>query len=102
AAVTDAQFAALSDQVTGLDFRLDQLDEGLSGGIASAMALGSAAIVPDKNVSLTVSAATYAGEQAFAGQFSGRISESLYVSAGVTGNTGDKKVGARVAATVGF
>ncbi|MXO87014.1 hypothetical protein GRI38_13350, partial [Altererythrobacter aurantiacus] len=109
AAVTDAQFGALENRVgaleTGLSdlgFKLDRMGESTSGGIASAMALGGIGIVPGKSISLTVSGATYGGEQAVAGQFSGRLRENLYLSAGVTTNTADDEVGARVAATIGF
>ncbi len=109
AAVTDTQFTNLTNRVVGLEtgmadlgFKLDQLDQSSSAGIAAAMALGSSAIVPGKAISLTVSGATYGGEQALAGQFSGRISDSVYLSAGFTTNTADDEIGARVAATVGF
>jgi hypothetical protein len=76
--------------------------QGLEGGIAAAMALGGTTIVPDKTISFTVAAATYGGEQGFAGSFTGRVSDSVYLSAGVSGNTGDDRFGGRVAATFGF
>ena len=109
AAVTDAQFNALSNDVgllsgrlDTLSFRLEDVDNRMRGGIAAAMAMGGAPIVPDKNVSMTIAASTYGGEQAFAGSITGRVSESLYISASVSGNTGDSTVGARVAGTIGF
>lgn len=74
----------------------------MAGGIAAAMALGGTTIVPGKSISMTVAAATYGGEQAFAGSVTGRVADSLYVSAGVSGNTGDNRFGGRVAATFGF
>lgn len=102
AAVSDAQFDALSGRVAALDFQLSDLDDSLSGGIAAAMAMGSAPIVPGKNFSMTMAASTYRGEQAFAGSITGRMSDSFYISASISGNTGDDSVGARVAGTVGF
>ena len=109
AAVSDAQFEALTGRVDVLDgrvdaleFNLDELDERSSGGVAAAMALGGTAIVPGKSVSMTVSAATWGGQQGFAGSLAGRVNDGVYVSAGVTGDTGSKQVGGRVAATFGF
>jgi hypothetical protein len=105
AAVSDAQFSAISGRVSTLEQRMDQFDlrlTDLAGGIASAMALGSATIVPGKRLSFTVSAATYKGEQGFAGSFTGEIADGIYLSAGVTGNTGDDTVSGRVAATFGL
>ena len=78
------------------------MDEGLSGGIAASMALGSAMVVPDKNLSVSLNAATYGGEQGFSGMLTGRVSDSVYVSAGVAGNTGDDKVGGQVGVAFGF
>ena len=105
AAVSDAQFDSLSGRVGTLESRMNSFDlrtEGLEGGIASAMALGGTAPIPGKSVTLSVAAATYGGEQAFAGSVTGRVSDSFYLSAGVTGNTGDDRVGGRVAASFGF
>ena len=123
AAVTDAQFNALDSrvgtlegqvgglsnrvgtlegQVTLNNFRMDELDRALSGGIAAAMALGQARIVPDSNLSVTVAGATYNGQQGFAGSLTGRVSEKVYISAGVSGNTGDDSFGGTVSASFGF
>uniref|UniRef100_UPI0024DE7B92 hypothetical protein n=1 Tax=Parerythrobacter aestuarii TaxID=3020909 RepID=UPI0024DE7B92 len=109
AAVSDQQFSALSGRVSGLEagladlsFQLQDLDKGLSGGIAAAMAMGNAPIIPGKNISLWFNAATYGGEQGFSGSISGKISDGMYVSAGITGNTGDDEWGARVGVGFGF
>ena len=105
AAVSDAQFDALTGRVGGIESRLDGFDlrmEGLEGGIASAMALGGAMPVPGKAITLTVAGGTYGGEQAFAGMVTGRVTDAIYISAGVTGNTADDRVGGRVAASFGF
>jgi len=104
-AVSEAQFGALSDRVALLDRRLGGFDlrmEGLEGGIASAMAMGGVAPVPGRSFTLTVAGANYGGEQALAGMIGGWVGEDLFVSAAVSGNTGDKRVGARVAASIGF
>ena len=109
AAVTDAQFSTLSGRVDGLssalantNFRLDDLDQRLSGGVAAAMAMGNAPIIPGSNVSLWANAATYGGEQGFALSITGRVSEQVYVSAGASGNTGDGDWGGRVGVGIGF
>ncbi len=109
AAVTDAQFSALDGRVGGLEtglvatnFRLDELDEQLSGGIAAAMAMGNAPIIPGSSVSLWVNAATYGGEQGIAGSLTGQVSEAVYVSAGVSGSTGGGEWGGRVGLGIGF
>ena len=104
-AVTDAQFNALSGRVSTLETRMDRFDlrlEGMEGGIAAAMALGSAMVVPDSNISVSLNAATYGGEQGFAGTLIGRLGERVYLSAGVAGNTGDDRVGAQVGVAFGF
>ncbi|WP_209348433.1 YadA-like family protein [Pontixanthobacter sp. CEM42] len=108
-AVTDAQFGALSGRVTTLENRVDALtfqlgdvERSANGGIAAAMALGQGKIVPDSGISMTVAASTYGGQQGFAGSLTGRLDEKVYVSAGVSGNTGDGKVGGTVSATFGF
>ena len=105
AAVSDAQFDLLTGRVDSLQGQLANFDlrmEGLEGGIASAMAMGGAMPVPGKAITLTVSGASYGGEQSFAGSLVGRVNDSIYVSAGVSGNTGDDRVGGRVSASFGF
>jgi hypothetical protein len=51
---------------------------------------------------MTVAAATYGGQQGYAGSISGRVAEKVYISGSVSGNTGDKRVGGAVSATFGF
>lgn len=53
AAISDAQFGALEDQLGDLTFRLDDIDESTRGGIAAAMAMGGMMVVPDSTVSVT-------------------------------------------------
>lgn len=105
AAVTDTQFADLSGRVGVIETRLNNFDirmEGVEGGVAAAMAMGQAKLVPDANVSMTVAAATYGGQQGYAGSISGRVTDKVYISGSVSGNTGDKRVGGAVSATFGF
>jgi hypothetical protein len=105
AAVSDAQFTLLSSRVEGLQGQLADFDlrmEGLEGGIAAAMALGGTMPVPGKSLTISVSGASYGGEQAFAGNLVSRVSDSVYVSAGVSGNTADGRIGGRVSASIGF
>uniref|UniRef100_UPI0024DE2708 YadA-like family protein n=1 Tax=Parerythrobacter aestuarii TaxID=3020909 RepID=UPI0024DE2708 len=109
AAVSDQQFSALSGRVSGLEngfanvnFRLDELDESTSGGIAAAMAFGGTMIVPESNVSVSVNASTYQGEQGFAGTVTARVAPKVYVSAGVAGSTARNSTGGRVGVAFGF
>ena len=53
-------------------------------------------------MSVWLNAATYNGEQALAGSVSGRLTEAVYISAGVTSNTADDEFGARVGVGFGF
>ena len=109
AAVSDAQFQSLSRDVSalggridGLAFRLEDLNKRAIGGVAAAMAMGQGKIVPDSGISMTLAASTYGGEEGFAAMLSGRLREKVYVSAGISGNTGDETVGGTVSATFGF
>ncbi|MGX7953170.1 hypothetical protein ACWPM1_11470 [Tsuneonella sp. HG249] len=102
AAVTDSQFSALSNQVSDLSFRLDDLSRSTSGGIAAAMALGGTIIVPDSTVSVSVNASTYRGEQGYSGVVAARLAPKVYVTGGVAGSTAKKSTGARVGMAVGF
>jgi hypothetical protein len=105
AAVTDSQFTSLAGRVGVIETRLENFDirlNGVEGGVAAAMAMGQAKLVPDANVSMTVAAATYGGQQGYAGSISGRVAEKVYISGSVSGNTGDKRVGGAVSATFGF
>ena len=109
AAVTDAQFDALSGRVSGLEngladvnFRLEELDQGLSGGIAAAAALGSAIAMPDKAFTIAGNVATYNGEQGYALGLTARVGGSFAIGAGVAGNTGDGEVVAQAGFAFGF
>jgi autotransporter adhesin len=109
AAITDAQFGALEDRVLGLDqrvagleFRLEDVDRRASGGIAAAMALGGQMVVPDSDLSVSLNASTFRGEQGFAGSIAARLGERLYLSAGIAGSSAPESTGGRVGLAVGF
>lgn len=85
-----------------MSFRLDNMDESLSGGIAAAAALGSAITMPDKSFVLSCNVANYNGEQGFAMNFTGRVSECFSVGAGFAGSTGDGEVIAQAGFALGF
>jgi hypothetical protein len=109
AAVSDAQFSALSNDVATLtsrvdaiDFQLSDLDQSMRGGIAAAAALGSAIAMPGKRFTIGGNIATHGGEQGFAASFTGRVSENFAIGAGVAGNTGDDRVTAQVGFALGF
>ncbi|MEP6394082.1 MAG: hypothetical protein ABJ045_11395, partial [Alteripontixanthobacter sp.] len=109
AAVSDAQFDALAGRVdtlesnvANLDFRLDELDQSTSGGIAAAMAFGGTMVVPDSNLSISLNASTYQGQQGFSGAVTARIGERIYVSGGVAGSTVSDTTGGRVGVAFGF
>lgn len=101
-AISEAQFNALSDRVTGLDFRLEDVDQRARGGIAAAAALGSAIAMPDKDFVIAGNVATYGGEQCYALTFVGRASDSLAFTAGIAGNSGDGDVIAQAGFALGF
>ncbi|MDG2004356.1 MAG: YadA-like family protein, partial [Novosphingobium sp.] len=58
-------------------------------------------IVPGKAISISMNASTYRGEQGFAGSIAGRVTDSLYVTAGVAGATRGSTTG-RVGMMFGF
>ena len=109
AAASDAQFNALTNRVGALEvglsnvnFRLDELSDSTSGGIAAAMAFGGTMIVPDSNLSVSLNASTYQGEQGFAGTLTARVTERVYISGGIAGSTSRDTTGGRVGVAFGF
>ncbi len=93
---------ALDTRLTGVEFRLEEVDQRARGGIAAAAALGSALAMPDKSFVLAGNVATYGGEQGYALTLSSRASENLAFTAGVAGNTGEGDVIAQAGFAVGF
>ncbi len=109
AAVTDAQFSALSGRVGNLEsslaatnFRIEDVNQRLSGGIAATAALGSAIALPDQSFTVGGNVATYNGEQGYAATITGRVSENFAVGAGIAGNTGDGEIVAQAGFAFGF
>ncbi|MEP3050474.1 MAG: YadA-like family protein, partial [Erythrobacter sp.] len=100
--VSAAQFAALESDVSNINFQLEELSDQANGGIAAAMAFGGTMIVPDSNVSVSLNASTFQGEQGFAGTITARVSERIYVSGGVAGSTAANTTGGRVGIAFGF
>jgi hypothetical protein len=102
AAVSDAQFSALENQLGDLSFRLDEMDQSSRAGVAAAMAMGGMMVVPDSNLSVSVNVATYRGEQGFSGGIVARVAPKVYVSGAVTGSSHKKSTGARVGVAFGL
>lgn len=109
AAVTDAQFSALSGRVDTLEsglamtnMRLEDLDQRMSGGIAAATALGSAIMLPGQRFTFGGNVATYNGEQGYAATFTGRVNDNFALGAGIAGNTGDGEIVAQAGFAFGF
>jgi hypothetical protein len=73
-----------------------------NGGIAAAVAIGGAAIVPDSPLSISFNLSTYRGEQGFSGSVLGKVSERVYLSAGVAGSTVGKSTTGRIGVTFGL
>ena len=65
------------------------------------MSLPLRRIVPGKAVSVSMNVSSYRGEQGFAGSIAGRVTDSLYVTAGVAGATRGTATG-RVGMMFGF
>ncbi|TCJ32185.1 hypothetical protein E0504_44430 [Parafrankia sp. BMG5.11] len=101
-AVTDSQFADLSNRVGNLENRLDAMSGEMRGGIAAAMALGGTMVAPDSTISMSFNLATYRGEQGYSGAIVGRVAPRVYVSAGVAGSTAKSSTGGRVGVTFGL
>ena len=59
-------------------------------------------IVPDSNISVSLNASTYRGEQGFAGGITARVAPKVYVSGSLTGSTAKNSTGGRVGVAFGF
>ncbi len=92
----------LDTKVVNLQQQQDLQNRQANGGIAAAMALGGAMIVPDSTVSVNFNIATYRGEQGFAGNLTFRASERVYFNGGVVGSTVRGSTGGRVGVAFGF
>ena len=98
----DGRVSGLESRFNGIDAALAQVDRRAIGGIAASAALGGTTILPDKVLSISFNLATFRGQQGFSGSMVARVSERVYVSAGVAGSTvGGSTVG-RVGVTFGL
>jgi hypothetical protein len=59
-------------------------------------------VVPDSNVSISLNAATYRGQQGFAGSVVARVAPRVYVSGGVAGSSAKGSTGGRVGIAFGL
>jgi trimeric autotransporter adhesin len=97
-----SQISGLQSGINSLSDQLNLNNRQANGGIAAALALGGAAIVPDSNVSMSFNLSTYRGQQGFSGSLIGRVSEKVYVSGGFAGSTVKGSTGGRVGVTFGW
>jgi len=88
----ESSAGVFSAALTDTNFRIEDLDQRMSGGVAAAAALGSAILMPGKRFTITGNVANYNGEQGFAVGFTGRVSEDFALGAGIAGNTGDGEI----------
>ncbi|OAN97786.1 hypothetical protein A8B75_19905, partial [Sphingomonadales bacterium EhC05] len=104
-----ATLQGFGTSLTGLDTRTSALEQAVAinlrqnnGGIAAAMALGGTTIVPDSNWSMSFNLSTYEGEQGFSSSIVGRMTDNIFLSAGIAGSTVGGTTGGRVGVTFGF
>ncbi|MFN2100253.1 hypothetical protein, partial [Altererythrobacter sp. MF3-039] len=62
----------------------------------------SAIALPDKRFTIGGNIATHGGEQGYTASFTGRVSDSFAIGAGIAGNTGDDRVTAQIGFAIGF
>ncbi len=93
---------AVTNNVGGRISNLELESRQSVGGIAAAMAMGGAVIVPDATVSMSFNLATYRGEQGFSGSVIGKVAPKVYISGGFAGSTVKGSTGGRVGITFGM
>jgi len=98
----DERTSMLEGRVGSLDAALDQGLRRADAGIAAAMALGGTLLPPDSNFALSFNLATYRGEQGFSGAAVARVTDTVWVSAGVAGSTVKGSTGGRAGVTFGW
>jgi hypothetical protein len=64
--------------------------------------MGGMMVVPDKNISISLNAANYRGEQGFAGGITARVGDGIYLSGSVGASTAEKSTTTRVGVAFGF
>lgn len=98
----NTRLTSLESLVGGLGTTVELNRREANGGIAAALALGGAVIVPGSNVSMNLNLSTYRGEQGFAFSIAGRVSDKVYLTAGVGGSTVSGSTGGRVGMAIDF
>jgi trimeric autotransporter adhesin len=97
-----SRITSLESLVGGFGATIDANRREAEGGIAAAMAMGGAVIVPDSNVSINFNLATYRGQQGFSAAIAGRVSEKVYITGGVAGSTVKGSTGGRIGIAFGL
>jgi hypothetical protein len=98
----ESRVGTLEEQTAILSSAVAQNRRFANGGIAAAMALSGTTIVPEKDWSMSFNLAIFEGEQGFSTSLVGRVTESLYISGGITGSTVGGTTSGRVGFTFGF
>ena len=102
-AAMQSEINAIGSRVTGIETRLEQLDQRISSATATAIALGGLSFMPNTDFNLAMSAGFYDGEQAIAASFGARVSNNVAITAGVgTGFGDDSEIGGRVGVIFGW
>lgn len=110
AAVSDAQFTSLSNDVAALGARLGALeqnvvllDERIASSTAVAVAMSGASFLPDQRFNLTANLGTYDGAHAGSFQIGALVNEHVALNAGIaTGFNKQGKTAGRVGVTLGW
>jgi hypothetical protein len=104
-----ATIQGFGTSITNLENRATAIEQAVAftqrqnnGGIAAAMALGGTTIAPDSTWSMSFNLSTYEGEQGFSSSVVGRMTDTIYLSAGIAGSTVGGTTGGRVGVTFGF
>ena len=96
------RIGALETSVGSLTNQVFVNNSQASGGIAAAMALGGTMMPPDMKVAMSFNLATYRGEQGFSGSVVARVSDRVWMNAGIAGSTVRGSTGGRVGVTFGW
>lgn len=97
-----SRLTSLEGLVGGFAAVIDDNRRQAEGGIAAAMAMGGAVIVPDSKVSINFNLATYRGQQGFSISVAGQVGEKTYITAGVAGSTVKGSSGGRIGIAFGL
>lgn len=101
-ATQNTRLTSLEALVGGVGATVETNRVEANGGIAAAMAMGGAVIIPGKSVSINFNLATYRGQQGFSTSIAGQVAPSVYLTAGVAASTAKGSTGGRVGVAIGF